>query len=477
MKKTYFLVLFAACVFSATAQKIPAAFLGFESVDLGASGLAILDDLVKQEISRSPDYALVDIDRRGALAKEIEFSLSALADPAKTAKLGELSGARKLIGGKIGILGSLYLITLDLVDVQTGTVERGITEEFVGGLEDLRKPVRIAAQKLLGIKGIEVAQGTFINVASDPAGVGVYVDGLFEGSSPVRVKVAKAGRHVVKLAAEGYKSWSQTVSVDDNSTFFLSAKLLKQERVVDEQTKSLQDGRFALSLYSGLFAAVASDMLFYALSGNLGGDNIRLAIGLPLVSAPLGFFGALMATERVPMTGGRSTMIITSSLWGSTWGLTAAFAFGAAGAGNENYMTGFAGLSVAGGLLYGGIATWLTSGEKAFPAGRAWLFNLGSVLGSLLGLGIPYLFNVGEAPVIYAGMLSGSLVGSATAWFLTREMTEGRNVGNLALGAAVEAGRGGVRAGIPLPEPVALSPGDGRGARMGLRLPLFSASW
>ncbi|MFA6504729.1 MAG: PEGA domain-containing protein [Treponemataceae bacterium] len=476
MKKVLLLLLILAVTFSAAAQKTQAAFLGFESADLGASGLAILEDLVKQEISRSPDYSLVDINRRGELAKEIEFGLSDMADPSKTAKIGALSGAQKLIGGKIGILGSLYLITLDLVDVQTGTVERGITEEFVGVLEDLRKPVRIAAQKLLGIKGIEVAQGTFINVSSDPAGVGVYVDGLFEGSSPVKIKVPKAGRHVVKLATEGYKPWTQTVSVDDNATFFISAKLLKQEHVVDEKTKSLQDGRFSLALYAGLFAGVASDALIYTISGNLGGDNIRLAIGLPLVCAPLGFFGALMATESLPITGGRATMIITSSLWGSTWGLTAAFAFGAVSS-VQNYLPGFVGLSVAGGILYGGIATWLTAGDRAFPAGRAWLFNLGSVLGSLLGLGIPYLFNVGEAPVIYIGMLTGSMVGSATAWFLTTEMSEGRNVGNLALGSALDIGSGGVRAGIPLAYPTPLLSRDGRTPKIGVTIPVLSATW
>lgn len=476
MKKFSAVLIAAALAFPAAAEKIPTAFVGFESSDLGVSALAILSDLVKQEISNSPDHALVDVERRLDLAKEIEFGLSALADPAAAARIGELSGARKLIGGKIGILGSLYLITLDLVDVAGGRTERAVTEEFVGALEDLRKPVRIAAQKILGIKGIEVAQGTFINVTSEPAGVGVFVDGLFEGSTPVKVKVPKAGKHAVKLAAEGYKPWAQTVSVEDNATFFISAKLLKQDRVVDEKTRSLQEGRFSLALYSGIFSAVASDMLLYAVTGGIDEDTFRLSIGLPLVAAPLGFFGALMATESVPVTGGRAAMIVTSSLWGSTWGLTAAFAFGASSA-SENYMPGFAGLSVAGGLLYGGIAAWLTTGERAFPAARAGLFNLGSVLGSFLGLGIPYLFNVEDPRVIYMGMLSGSLAGSATAWILTAEMTEGRNVGNLALGSVLEAGKDGVRVGIPLPELVALPGDDERGARVGLRLPLFAASW
>jgi hypothetical protein len=91
----------------------------------------------------------------------------------------------------------------------------------------------------------------------------------------------------------------------------------------------------------------------------------------------------------------------------------------------------YAGLSVAGGLVYGGLSTWLTSGDEPFPASRVWLYHLGSVLGAFLGLGVPYVLGVESPGVVYAGMLTGSLAGSATALWLTRDYTEGRNVGNV----------------------------------------------
>jgi len=424
-------------------RPVGVAFLGFVSDDLGASGLAILSDLVRKEISIAPGYALVERADIAAVLAEQELRLTDAFAEGGALSIGRLVGADAFLVGKIGLLGTLYIISLRLVDVETGTALRTVTEEFIGPLEDLRKPVRVASQKILGVPGIEVNQGEFISVETDPPGVGVYVNGLFEGNGPVVVRVPKAGKYDVKLASDGYKPWSQRVTVEANATFFVKAKLIRQEKPVDERIRALQDGRAAFLTFATIYSAAASEALLYA----FGSDNPRLYIGLPLLTAPLVFFGALKATEGVIMNSGRSFMIISSTLWGSTWGLSAAIVFGATAAadamsdpnaappeGGLAFDPLYAGLSVAGGLLYGGLSTWLTSGSEPFPSARVWLYHLGSVLGAFLGLGVPYVFGIESPGVIYAGMLSGSLAGSAIALWLTRDYTEGRSVGNASSG-------------------------------------------
>ncbi len=409
--------------------KYGVAFLGFDSGDISESGLNILSDLVRHEISISPGFTLVERGNVDQLLKELELRLSDAFDASDPVRIGKMVGASSYIVGRIGLLGSLYIISLRMVDVETGRVAKTINEEFIGPLEDLRKPVRIAAQKILGIPGIEVNQGEFISVETDPPGVGVYVNGLFEGNGPVVVRVPKPGKYDVKLSTDGYKPWSQNVTVDKNATFFLKARLIKQDKIVDERTKALQDGRVAFLTYTTIYAAAASEALLYA----FGSDNLRLYIGLPLLTSPLAFFGALKATEGIIMNSGRSFMIISSTIWGSTWGIAASIAFGSTPGGYEGeaFPPVYAGLSVAGGLVYGGLSTWLTSGDEPFPASRVWLYHLGSMLGAFLGLGVPYVLGVESPAVVYAGMLSGSLAGSATALWLTRDYTEGRNVGNV----------------------------------------------
>lgn len=468
------------CVLTAgatAAERVPTAFLGFESSGIAASGLDILSELVRTEIAISPGYTLVDRANLARLMEEQELGLSDLGDPESAVRIGGLLGARKLAAGRIGILGNLYIISLSMIDVATGSVERTQTEEYVGSLEDIRKPVRIAAQRLLGIEGIEVNRGEFVNVVTDPPGVNVFVNGLFEGSSPVKVHVPKPGRHTVKLSAEGYRTWTQTVGVEADATYFVNAKLLKEEKPIDPRIKALQDGRVPFIIYVTLFSAASSNALVYAF-GSDSESLVRLSVGLPLVAAPLAFFGALKATERIAMNGGRALMIISSSLWGSTWGLTASLAFAASSETPGPVISpAFAGLSVVGGLLYGAIATVITRGNEPFPASRAWLFNLGSVLGSLLGLGVPYVLGVNVPAVTYAGMLAGSLAGSATALYLTRNMTEGRNVENLASGALLNVSPGLATLGIPVVGIEGPRPDRASAPGLSLRIPVVTVAY
>jgi len=359
-------------------------------------------------------------------------------------------GAQQIITGKIGILGKLYIISLRIIDVETGEVLKSSDHEYVGNLEDIRKPVRIATQKTLGIKGIEIEQGNFVNVTTNPPGVRVYIDGLFEGNSPVKVKLEKAGKHYVRLEAAEYASWTNKIEIEENSTYFINATLLKQDKVVDEKVRALQDGRIPLILYTSIFSGVASDLLMYSF-GVDSNEYLRLYIGVPIVVAPLAFVGTLKLTEAEIMNPGRAIMIISSSLWGSSWGFTSAFAFGLSSAAEEDpdfSLRPYAGLSVAGGLLYGGIATLITRGEP-FPSTRAWLFNAGSVLGSLFGLGVPFILNIENPPIIYGSMLSGSLLGSGVALYLTRDFTVGTNVENIAYGGILNMEKSVLCAGIP----------------------------
>lgn len=433
-------------------DRIPVAFLGFSSGEIGSSGLDILTGLVQRELSLSPLHLLVAREDMSALLKEQALSLSGVIDEASALRVGKMLGARKLLSGTIGMLGSLYIITLRLIDAETGATEEVVVQEFVGPMEDLRGPVRIAAQRILKIPGIDLKQGEYISIEADPPGVSVYVNGLYEGSAPLVLLVPRAGTYAVKLAAEGYKPWTQNVKVGEASTYFVKARLLKQDKPVDERIKALQDGRAGLLTFLTAYSAITADTLLFSLGYAPTPEHARLYIGLPLVTAPSVFFAALKLTEGVVMNGGRSFFITSSMLWGSSWGVAASLAFLTDPAMSpENAWRLSAGLSALGGVLYGTISTLMTVGTEPFPASRAWLFNLGSALGAFLGLGIPYVLNVNNSVAIYVGMLSGSLAGSGIALWLTRDFVEGRSIGNLAAGSLLDFSMGKAVAGIPLP--------------------------
>ena len=185
MKRKHHLVLtlFLCCtlaggVTAQTPETSGISFIGFDSSDLTESGSAILAELVRREISLAPGFSLIERQDLGTILTEHELQMSALFDGDSAVSVGRLLGADFVMLGRIGKLGTLYIISLRMVDVSRGEVVRAVTEEYLGPIEDLRKPVRIAAQRILGIPGIEIKQGEYLSVETEPPGVAVYVNGL-----------------------------------------------------------------------------------------------------------------------------------------------------------------------------------------------------------------------------------------------------------------------------------------------------------
>lgn len=90
--------------------------------------------------------------------------------------MGQLIGAENIITGRIGWLGKVRVITLQLIDVGTGRVERLEATDFVGEVEHMRRPVRAATQRLIGIGGFLDVGGGYIQVVSRPEGASVRVE-------------------------------------------------------------------------------------------------------------------------------------------------------------------------------------------------------------------------------------------------------------------------------------------------------------
>ncbi|MBI9104020.1 MAG: PEGA domain-containing protein [Spirochaetales bacterium] len=438
-------------------NEVNIAFLGFNARDIPPSGGDILSDLVRNELLKSGQYNVIEREHTALLLEEIAFQHTDLTDQESIASIGNLLGVRKLMTGTIGRLGELSIITLQIIDVETGLIEKVETEEFTGMMEELRKPVRIAVQKILDIEGIEVDRGTYIHVASEPEGVNIYIDGLFEGSSPARIKVPGPGEYRVKLYAPGWEEWHQKVELEDNSTFFVDARLLKRDKdvVIDDRVRALQDGRVSFIINTTLYSLALTEALIYA----SGTDNSRLYFGLPLLITPGTFFLSLKGTQNAIMNKGRSFLISSSFLWGATMGITSGLVLlgdseGEVGWDANEYWRPFAFASAAGGVVYGTAATLLTRGD-AFPAKRVWYMNLGSFMGSLVGLGIPYMFNVENRPLLFGCMLTGSSIGGGLAVYLTRHIASmGANVENLSYGSLINIEGKKITPGLPILLPV-----------------------
>ena len=79
-------------------------------------------EIVAFELGKSPAIKLVDREKRNSILEEMEFSLSGAVDPAAQLEMGRLLAVRYLVSGSITDMGGPLLVSLSMVDVESGAV-------------------------------------------------------------------------------------------------------------------------------------------------------------------------------------------------------------------------------------------------------------------------------------------------------------------------------------------------------------------
>jgi TolB-like protein len=119
-----------------------------DSEDVPQVARRILTDVMRSEIVKSDQFQVIDRAHVQKMLQEQQFQLTGIVNEATMVQMGQIIGAQKIVTGRIGWLGKIRVITLQLIDVSTGRVECLETSDFVGDVEQLRRPVRAATQRL-----------------------------------------------------------------------------------------------------------------------------------------------------------------------------------------------------------------------------------------------------------------------------------------------------------------------------------------
>jgi hypothetical protein len=111
-----------------------------------------LTDRVIYEFSQSDKYEVIDRGNMNKILGEQKFQMSGCVAQECKVEAGQLLGVGKIISGSVGMVGKVYYLTLQLINVQTGKVELFAEDECRCELEELLGSTRRLAKKLLGEK-------------------------------------------------------------------------------------------------------------------------------------------------------------------------------------------------------------------------------------------------------------------------------------------------------------------------------------
>jgi len=134
-------------------QKTTAAVMDMEAKEGVSAGVAAsLSDYLRVQLINTQKFDIVTRENMEDILKEQKLQLSGCTSNECIVQAGQLLGVRKMFAGVITKIGATYVVTLKIIDVQSGKIGRAETEECAKCKEDaLLVSMRNIASKIAGL--------------------------------------------------------------------------------------------------------------------------------------------------------------------------------------------------------------------------------------------------------------------------------------------------------------------------------------
>jgi len=147
-----FWVVLISCFFSSFlfSEKITVAVFDFEATGVESGAALTISELIRTEISRMDVWEVVERTKLNNIMKELELQKSGITQVEKAREIGKILNAEKIILGSLGKLGSMYVLTARVIDVETGRVDTAKKATCNCPLDEMLPAVENVAKQLTG---------------------------------------------------------------------------------------------------------------------------------------------------------------------------------------------------------------------------------------------------------------------------------------------------------------------------------------
>ena len=144
-------------VINAQEQKITVAVMELEAREgIPAGTIFSLSDYLRIQLVNTEKFTIVTRENMEQILNEQGFQLSGCTSEECVVQMGQLLGVRKIFTGTIGKIGKTYLLTLKMIDVESGKIERAVIEECPKCEEDaLLVSMKNIVSKIIGLPALE----------------------------------------------------------------------------------------------------------------------------------------------------------------------------------------------------------------------------------------------------------------------------------------------------------------------------------
>lgn len=235
-KQFCFALLLISSLLSAT-ETHTVAVLDFEALNISQSEASTLTERFRAELTKTGVLKVMARGEMASILEEQEFQQTGCVDQECAVELGQIIAVEKIISGSVAKLGGLYTVNIKLLDVETGKVDKSISEDCDCPIEKLLlSTMNTLAFRVAGLgvdkssSTLEITRGdAFLFIKTEPAEAYLYIDGkMVDGKSPVTLENLQAGKHTI-TAKKGDLIASSEVVLSSNKVERLEMVLTKEQ--------------------------------------------------------------------------------------------------------------------------------------------------------------------------------------------------------------------------------------------------------
>jgi hypothetical protein len=145
------IAIMMAANFSAVAQKATLAVLNIESKGVIPDAESI-GNMVRLEIEKTKVYNVFDVFDTKDILKKNSIDISTCLGKSCVLEAGKLLNADKMMLGSVERFGEKIAVTLKVIDIKTGGIEKTNTTEYLNLQKEIQKMIEISVKKLEGME-------------------------------------------------------------------------------------------------------------------------------------------------------------------------------------------------------------------------------------------------------------------------------------------------------------------------------------
>ncbi len=202
---------------------------------------ASLADRFTEKLIGTGRFRVMERNEMDLILREQGFQQTgACLDNECLVEIGQLIAVQKIIAATVGKVGGMYSVSVKILDVKTGAIEKNVSEDCDCTIEELMTVImERLAKKLAGIevgessKKIEIKRGdASLFVKTEPEGARVYLNGkLMDGVTPVTLSNLTAGKYNVKTTKGDLEAISK-VTLEAHKVTKVNLSLSKKKTVL-----------------------------------------------------------------------------------------------------------------------------------------------------------------------------------------------------------------------------------------------------